>query len=155
MGQRDRRTKPRRVLNLSQRETEAVKFLVHKHLMMSHLAFRRDTSDDQIVLRFAVEVGSPELLQMLFVMSCADLAAVGPGVLNDWKIQVLTDLYERALGIWEEILRMAPAASKRSVATKSGVVFPTNKRTRGLKALSECCQRPTSWPTLPMIPRTR
>jgi [protein-PII] uridylyltransferase len=84
-------------LKLSPPETEQVKFLVHKHLTMSHLAFRRDTSDPQLIVRFAVEVGSPELLKMLYVLSCADLAAVGPGVLNDWKVEVLTDLYYRTL----------------------------------------------------------
>jgi [protein-PII] uridylyltransferase len=40
-----------------------------------------------------VEVGSPELLQMLFVLTCADLAAVGPGVLTSWKLDLLTRLY--------------------------------------------------------------
>ena len=33
---------------------------------------------------------------MLYVLSCADLAAVGPGVLNDWKRRLLTELYFRA-----------------------------------------------------------
>jgi [protein-PII] uridylyltransferase len=84
-------------LRLAQRETETVKFLVHKHLVMSHLAFRRDTSDDQLIVRFAVDVGSPEVLSMLFVLTCADLAAVGPGVLNTWKGEVLSDLYLRTL----------------------------------------------------------
>jgi [protein-PII] uridylyltransferase len=84
-------------LRLPDREAETLKFLVHKHLLMSHLAFRRDTSDEQLVLRFAVEVGSPEAMQMLFVLTCADLAAVGPGVLNDWKIEVLADLHKRAM----------------------------------------------------------
>ena len=84
-------------LRLPEREAEMVKFLVHKHLLMSHLAFRRDTSDDQLIVRFAVEVGSPEVLQMLFVLTCADLAAVGPGVLNRWKVEVLTDLYNRTM----------------------------------------------------------
>jgi [protein-PII] uridylyltransferase len=65
--------------------------------MMSHLAFRRDTSDEGLILRFAVDVGSPEALRMLFVLTCADLAAVGPGVLNDWKLEVLTDLYQRTM----------------------------------------------------------
>jgi [protein-PII] uridylyltransferase len=78
-------------------EAEKVKFLVHKHLVMSHLAFRRDTSDDQLIVRFAVEVGSAEVLRMLFVLTCADLAAVGPGVLNSWKGEVLSDLYVRTL----------------------------------------------------------
>jgi [protein-PII] uridylyltransferase len=30
---------------------------------------------------------------MLFLVTCADLAAVGPDVLNSWKIEVLSDLY--------------------------------------------------------------
>jgi [protein-PII] uridylyltransferase len=86
-----------RRLRLPTREAETVRFLVHKHLMMAHLAFRRDTSDDQVIVRFAVDVGSPEVLRMLYVLTCADLAAVGPGVLNSWKGEVLHDLYGRTL----------------------------------------------------------
>ncbi len=86
-----------RRLCLSQADTEVLVFLVHKHLLMSHLAFRRDTNDDQLVVRFAVEVGSPETLQMLFVLTVADLAAVGPGVLNQWKVELLLGLYHRAM----------------------------------------------------------
>ena len=80
---------------------------------MSHLAFRRDTSDDQLVVRFAVEVGSPEVLGMLFVLTCADLAAVGPGVLNTWKGEVLTDLYRARCDTW-------PAIRLRSWPTNAG-----------------------------------
>ena len=83
-------------LHLSHDDGETLKFLVHKHLMMSHLAFRRDTSDEQLLVKFAVDVGSPEVLQMLFVLTACDLAAVGPGTLNAWKTEVLADLYARA-----------------------------------------------------------
>ncbi|MGD9644509.1 MAG: [protein-PII] uridylyltransferase [Pirellulales bacterium] len=86
-----------RRLYLPPAETELLKFLVHKHLVMAHLAFRRDTSDDQLVVRFAVEVGSPEALQMLVCLTAADLAAVGPGVWNKWKGEVLIELYRRTL----------------------------------------------------------
>src|SRR5439155_12142245 len=48
-------------------------------------------------VRFAVEVGSPEVLDMLFVLTAADFDAVGPGVWNAWKAKVLTDLYQRAM----------------------------------------------------------
>jgi [protein-PII] uridylyltransferase len=85
------------LLRLPLREAEALKFLVHKHLVMAHLAFRRDTSDDQVVVRFAVEVGSPEMLDMLLVLTVADISAVGPGVWNDWKSEVLVDLYYRTM----------------------------------------------------------
>src|SRR5690606_17185461 len=57
--------------------------------------FWRDNSDPQLILRFAVEVGSPEVLDMLFVLTAADFAAVGPGVWDSWKADVLTALYKR------------------------------------------------------------
>jgi [protein-PII] uridylyltransferase len=84
-------------LRLSVRETETLKFLVHKHLVMSHLAFWRDNSDPQLVLKFAVDVGSPEVLDMLFVLTAADFASVGPGVWDGWKADVLTSLYKRTM----------------------------------------------------------
>jgi [protein-PII] uridylyltransferase len=86
-----------KTLFLSERETEMLRFLVHRHLMLAHLAFRRDTSDESIVLQHAAEIGSPATLRMLFVLTCADLAAVGPGVLNQWKQDVLEQLYVRMM----------------------------------------------------------
>jgi [protein-PII] uridylyltransferase len=102
-------------LGLSQSDTDLLKFLVHKHLQMSHLAFRRDTSDPQLIVRFAVEVGSPEALQMLFVLTAADFSAVGPGVLNGWKVQVLTDLFRAAM---EHLAGDAPALQNEDILHK-------------------------------------
>ena len=48
---------------------------------------------------------------MLYVLTLADLAAVGPGVLNDWKQQLLTDLYEHTLRL------LAERFARRGVAT--------------------------------------
>lgn len=84
-------------LGLEERETDVLCFLVHKHLLMNHLAFRRDTGDERLVVRFAVQVGTPELLQMLYVLSACDFAAVGPGVWDGWKCEILTDLYHRTM----------------------------------------------------------
>jgi [protein-PII] uridylyltransferase len=84
-------------LGLAEREARTLEFLVHKHLVMAHLAFRRDLHDEQVVVRFAVEVGSPEVLQMLYLLTAADVSAVGPGVWNQWKAELLTDLYQRTM----------------------------------------------------------
>jgi [protein-PII] uridylyltransferase len=86
-----------RRLRLSDRDTETLEFLVHKHLLMNHLAFRRDTSDEQLIVRFAVEVGSPELLRMLFVVTGCDLGAVGPGAWTGWKAEVVAEMYHRTM----------------------------------------------------------
>lgn len=82
-------------LELPADETELLAVLVRRHLEMPHLAFRRDLGDPQVILRFASEIGSSELLKHLYLLSVADLAAVGPGVLTDWKLDLLTELFER------------------------------------------------------------
>jgi [protein-PII] uridylyltransferase len=82
---------------LPPREAETLRFLVQRHLLMNQLAFRRDTHDETVLLQFAAEVGSPDVLTMLFVHTCADMAAVGSGVLNQWKVGILTDLYDRTM----------------------------------------------------------
>jgi [protein-PII] uridylyltransferase len=86
-----------------------VAYLVHQHLAMSHLAFRRDTGDRALVQSFADSVGTPDRLRMLLALSCADLAAVGPDVLTDWKVEVLVELYRRTL----ELMHDAPAPSEQ------------------------------------------
>ncbi len=102
-----------RGLGLDGHETESLDFLVHRHLVMNHLAFRRDTSDEQLIVRFAVEVGSPELMQMLYILTAADLAAVGPGTWNGWKAEVITDLYHRTM---QHLAGESPATSAREHA---------------------------------------
>jgi [protein-PII] uridylyltransferase len=82
-------------LNLPVEDARLVELLVRKHLVMTHMALWRNVDDEQTVVSLAVEVGTPEVLQMLYLLSAADLAAVGPGTLNDWKLDLLTTLYER------------------------------------------------------------
>ena len=91
-----------KLLGLDERTTADVALLVHKHLVMSHLAFRRDTSEEQIIRQFAEEIGGADRLRMMLVLTCADLAAVGPGVLNDWKVDVLAQVYVRAAKYFED-----------------------------------------------------
>jgi [protein-PII] uridylyltransferase len=87
---------------LSAAETETVAWLVRWHLLMSATAFKRDLSDFKTILDFAQAVQSPQRLMMLLVLTIVDIRAVGPGVWNGWKRQLLTTLYESA----EEVLRL-------------------------------------------------
>ncbi|MCA9178690.1 MAG: [protein-PII] uridylyltransferase [Planctomycetales bacterium] len=84
-----------RRLGLSDDDTATLQFLVLKHLRMAHLAFQHNLSDPSVIVQFAVEVGRPDWLRMLYVLTCADLSAVGPGVLNSWKFDLLTQLFYR------------------------------------------------------------
>ncbi|NOS81483.1 MAG: [protein-PII] uridylyltransferase [Nitrospira sp.] len=84
-------------LGFDQQESRTLMFLVHKHLLMSHTAFRRDPYDEKVLLPFAQEVVTPEVLRMLLILTAADIAAVGPGVLTKWKESLLVELYMRTL----------------------------------------------------------
>jgi [protein-PII] uridylyltransferase len=86
-----------RRLGLPAQDADMLRFLVHKHMLMNYLAFRRDTADEQLAVDFAVQVGSPDVLQMLYVMTAADLGAVGPDVWDGWKSEIVTDLYHRTM----------------------------------------------------------
>jgi [protein-PII] uridylyltransferase len=84
-------------LGFDEQETRTMVFLVHRHLLMAHTAFRRDPYDEKVLLTFARAVATPEVLRKLLVLTAADIAAVGPGVLTKWKESLLIELYLRTL----------------------------------------------------------
>jgi [protein-PII] uridylyltransferase len=95
---------------LNPAETETVAWLVRWHLLMSATAFKRDLSDFKTILDFCEIVQSPERLRLLLALTVVDIRAVGPGVWNGWKRQLLSDLYEAA----EEVLRLGHKQKGRS-----------------------------------------
>jgi [protein-PII] uridylyltransferase len=74
-------------------ETETVVWLVEQHLVMSSVAQSRDLSDRRTIETFAAIVQTMERLKMLFVLTVCDISAVGPGVFDAWKSQLLRVLY--------------------------------------------------------------
>jgi [protein-PII] uridylyltransferase len=107
-------------LGLTRAETETVAWLVRWHLLMSATAFKRDLSDFKTILDFAEQVQSVERLRLLLVLTVVDIRAVGPGVWNSWKRQLLGDLFEAA----EEVLRLGHKQKGRSerVAAKQAAL---------------------------------
>ncbi len=83
-------------LGLSAADTETVAWLVRHHLLMSETAQMRDLNDFKTILDFASTVQSPERLKLLLILTVADIRAVGPGVWNGWKGQLLRTLYAEA-----------------------------------------------------------
>jgi [protein-PII] uridylyltransferase len=86
---------------LTAQETKLVSWLVAKHLLMSATAFKRDLSDPRTIRLFVEEVDDLEKLAQLTVLTIVDIRAVGPGIWNSWKRQLLAELYNYA----EEMLR--------------------------------------------------
>jgi [protein-PII] uridylyltransferase len=84
-------------VGLAPEDADKVIFLVAHHLTMSHSAQRRDIDDPKTIESLALVCKTPERLRMLYLLTCADMRAVGPGVMTGWQAQVLWDLYARTL----------------------------------------------------------
>jgi [protein-PII] uridylyltransferase len=80
-------------LGLSAADTELVAWLVEVHLVMSAVAQSRDLSDRRTIENFAGDMQSLERMKLLTILTTADIRAVGPGVWNGWKAQLLRTLY--------------------------------------------------------------
>lgn len=81
---------------LSTADTDLVAWLIRWHLLMSETSQMRDLNDFKTILDFTSIVQSPERLKLLLIMTVADIRAVGPGVWNGWKGQLLRTLYYEA-----------------------------------------------------------
>jgi [protein-PII] uridylyltransferase len=80
-------------LGFSPAETETVAWLIEVHLLMSTVAQSRDLSDRMTIENFSAAVQSVERLKLLTILTAADIKAVGPGVWNGWKAQLIRTLY--------------------------------------------------------------
>ena len=99
-------------LGVDSRRIELVVWLVRNHLALSDYAQKRDVSDPDTIRAFADLVGDPEHLRTLLVLTVADIRAVGPGVWNSWKGQLMRDLYDRTEALFrgEDVRRDDPLA---------------------------------------------
>jgi [protein-PII] uridylyltransferase len=97
-------------LGLDEAETDTVAWLVRHHLLLSSMAFKRDLADPKTIEDFVGQVKSPERLRLLLILTVVDIRAVGPGVWNDWKRQLLRSLFDQA----EEKLRLGHKQRGRS-----------------------------------------
>ena len=91
-----------RRMRLNADDGALVEFLVRHHLLMTHTAFRRDLEDEKTIFDFAKTMGSVNNLKMLYLLTFADVKAVGPEVWNPWKASLLGELYIKALNLLEE-----------------------------------------------------
>lgn len=86
-------------LRLPIHQVEQLALLVRRHLEMADLAWRRDITDPNLLLDFSRQIGSPDTLRMLYVLTAADVTSVGPGTWTNWKASLLAELFDRCLVI--------------------------------------------------------
>ncbi len=78
---------------LDSEQTAMVAWLIREHLTMSAVAQGRDLSDRKTIQNFSEVVQEVERMRYLVILTVCDIRAVGPGVWNGWKGQLLRTLY--------------------------------------------------------------
>jgi [protein-PII] uridylyltransferase len=135
-----------RRLNLDADDAAAVEFLVEHHLLLSHMAERRDLDDPKTAERLAAVARFPAWLTMLYLLTCADIRAVGPGVWNAWRGALLRGLYVRTR---THLAGRFPKAPRRAVVVQrivQALADPAYREAaeRHLQAMSDRYVRTTS-----------
>jgi [protein-PII] uridylyltransferase len=106
-------------LYMHEDDRAALEFLVRNHLLMSMLAQTRDIDDANLVVDFVREVGTAENLTLLYLLTFADMRAVGPQIWNGWKDHLLSELYRRAVEAFETGLVTESDMESRAERTRS------------------------------------
>lgn len=72
-----------------------VQFLVRHHLTMEQIAFRRNLNDAATLNAFRAVIKKPADIDLLYLLTYADLSAVNPQVWTQWKSDLLYELYSK------------------------------------------------------------
>jgi [protein-PII] uridylyltransferase len=91
-------------LGYNDEEVELVTFLVRNHLLMEQVAFRRNLNDPETLNNFISNFNSRDKLDLLYLLTYADLSAVNPALWTSWKHDLLDELYRKTSAMIEDQL---------------------------------------------------
>ena len=84
-------------LRLDSTATQILRIIVENHLVMASISQRRDLDDPAVVRQFARQIGTPEALNLLTLLTFADSQGTSDKLWNGFKDALLWDLYARAM----------------------------------------------------------
>ena len=119
-------------LGYSEEEIEKVTFLVKNHLLMEQVAFRRNLNDPETLNNFTSRFSSEEDLNLLYLVTYADLSAVNPAIWTSWKSDLLSELYRKTSAMLkeqisgEELLMMSTYVIPREISKHSPIISETH-----------------------------
>lgn len=111
-----------RRLGLGKEDSKRLEFLVRNHLQMAYISQRRDLHDHHLIAQFAQIMENSENLKMLYLLTFADIKAVGPDVWSEWKGFLLQELYEKTYAVMERGNFQAEQSSDKLRKRKRNVI---------------------------------
>jgi [protein-PII] uridylyltransferase len=115
-------------MGLSPEECERAGFLVSQHLLMVKTALRRDLHDEQVILHFASEIKTLDRLKMLYLLTFADIKAVGGEAWTSWKNILLMELFLKTSHFFERNAASEPFLKGMNTIKRLQESFPPEIR---------------------------
>jgi [protein-PII] uridylyltransferase len=121
-------------LGYSDEEIDDVTFLVRHHLLMEQVAFRRNLNDPETLNNFVSKFNSTKQLDLLYLVTYADLSAVNPAVWTSWKSDLLSELYSKSKAMLEnqisgdELLQMTSLPVPKEISKHSDEISESHVR---------------------------
>ena len=84
------------LMGFDDEETGLISWLVEQHLLLSSMALRRDILDPNTVDQLLMYIRNAQQLDLLYVLTVADIQGVSAHSLTAWKATVLSRLYSIA-----------------------------------------------------------
>ncbi len=115
-------------LGYSETEIDRVAFLVKNHLVMEQTAFRRNLNDPETLNNFTSLFNSIEELDLLYLLTYADLSAVNVAIWTNWKSDLLAELYRKSKAMLddkisgEELLYSSTFVIPKEISEQSKVI---------------------------------
>jgi [protein-PII] uridylyltransferase len=111
--------------------------LIHYHTLMSNVAQREDLYSEKVILAFASHFQSKKLLDMIYILTYADMNGVGPGTYNSFNARLIKTLYMRSIEALSHTIMLDKAAkrNKKEQTLKKHPDFLALKRSEQKKIL--------------------
>ncbi len=112
--------------------------LIHHHTLMSRVAQREDLYSEAVILSFASHFKTKKLLDMIYILTYADMSGVGNNIYNSFSAKLIRTLYKQSTEILSQTKRLDEATkrTKKIAALKRTKYFKTLSRTQQNKILS-------------------
>jgi len=104
-------------LNFSEELSQRAVLLIKNHILMSNVAFKENIHNEKTLYKFMSKINDVKNLNMLYILTYADINGVGGDTYNSFNSKLLLDLYQSALEIAQNSDRITDA-KKRLIIEK-------------------------------------
>ncbi|MEA1893419.1 MAG: HD domain-containing protein [Campylobacterota bacterium] len=102
-------------LQIDERLYERATTLIKHHILMSSIAFKENIHNEKTLYKFMATVVDSKNLNLLYILTYADINGVGEDTFNSFNSKLLYDLYISALEVSQNSDRITDASKRLSI----------------------------------------